>query len=187
MAAKKKRSRTSLAVMQHQGDIQVQIDISSQQKMLKKLDRLDDRTRTRILRPAMLKGIQKIKRKLKDTAPRNLGPKASRKNESSRKSMKRAFAHTIRNVGGTIMTRTGLPEGYGWAHMLHTGAPPHVIKPRRGKILRMIFGGFARTIQHPGFAPNPFVVNAIKTTGRAVRAAIIKKAWQGIVKEAMKK
>ena len=85
------------------------------------------------------------------------------------------------------MTRTGLPEGYGWAHMLHTGAPPHVIKPRRGRILRMLSGGYARTIQHPGFAPNPFVINAVNTTGRAVRAAIIKKAWQGIVKEAMKK
>ena len=79
MAAKKKRSRTSLAQMGAQGDIRITIDMSSQQKMLKKLDRLDDRTRMRVLRPAMLKGIQKIKRKLKDTAPRNLGPKASRK------------------------------------------------------------------------------------------------------------
>ena len=183
MAAKKKRSRTSLAQMGAQGDIRITIDISSQQKMLKKLDRLDDRTRMRVLRPAMLKGIQKIKRKLKDTAPQG----DPQDDPGKRKRIKRAFAHTIRNQGGTIMTRTGLPEGYSWAHMLHTGAPPHVIKPRRGKILRMIFGGFARTIQHPGFAPNPFVVNAIKTTGRAVRAAVIKKTWQGIVKEARRR
>lgn len=181
--AKKKRSRTSLSQMGAQGDIRITIDMSSQQKMLKKLDRLDDRTRVRVLRPAMLKGIQKIKRKLKDTAPQG----DPQDDPGKRKRIKRAFAHTIRNVGGTIMTRTGLPEGYSWAHMLHTGAPPHVIKPRRGKILRMLSGGFARTIQHPGFAPNPFVINAVNTTGRAVRAAIIKKAWQGIVKEAMKK
>ncbi len=181
--AKKKRSRTSLAQMSAQGDIRITIDMSSQRKMLKKLDRLDDRTRVKVLRPAMLKGIQKIKRKLKDTAPQ--GDPGD--DPGKRKRIKRAFAHTIRNVGGTIMTRTGLPEGYGWAHMLHTGAPPHVIKPRRGRILRMLSGGYARTIQHPGFAPNPFVINAVNTTGRAVRAAIIKKAWQGIVKEAMKK
>lgn len=47
---------------------------------------------------------------------------------------------------------------------VHEGARPHVIRPRNARALRFeVEGGrvvFARRVNHPGNAPNPFLRNA---------------------------
>jgi hypothetical protein len=46
----------------------------------------------------------------------------------------------------------------------HDGSRPHIIRPRRRKALRFISGGqvvFATRVQHPGSAPNRFLIKAL--------------------------
>jgi len=48
---------------------------------------------------------------------------------------------------------------------LHDGTKPHIISRKNKKALRWIAGGkfrFAKSIKHPGTAPDPFIVNAAK-------------------------
>ena len=56
---------------------------------------------------------------------------------------------------------SGLAE---YSAPVHEGARPHVIRPRNARALRFeVEGGrvvFARRVNHPGNAPNPFLRNA---------------------------
>lgn len=52
---------------------------------------------------------------------------------------------------------------------IRRGTPPHIIRPRRGRALRIFWGGgpqgagfyFFREVRHPGTAPNDFVARAL--------------------------
>jgi len=54
---------------------------------------------------------------------------------------------------------------------VHEGARPHVIRPRNARALRFeVAGGrivFARRVNHPGNAPNPFIRNAVHRVASA--------------------
>ena len=81
----------------------------------------------------------------------------------------------------TIVKRfvTG-PEGpsvlVGSAHprsrMHHDGTRPHVIVPRKGRVLRFKTSDgrvvYARKVNHPGTRPNPFLIDAAKAEGLRV-------------------
>jgi len=49
----------------------------------------------------------------------------------------------------------------GYAQFVSSGTRPHVILPKRGKALRFVIAGrtvFARRVNHPGTAANPYLV-----------------------------
>jgi hypothetical protein len=56
---------------------------------------------------------------------------------------------------------SGLTSYLGWHH---DGTPPHVIRPRRRKVLRFISGGrvvYARHVNHPGSRGTHFLTRAL--------------------------
>lgn len=68
-------------------------------------------------------------------------------------------------AGGTAKT-----DEYVMAH--HDGAKPHVIRPRRKKVLKFQSGGqtvFARKVNHPGNRANPFLRRGAQMAGLRVR------------------
>ena len=54
------------------------------------------------------------------------------------------------------------------AQILEAGAKPHVIKPRRKKLLAFD-GGLFRRVKHPGFSANPFMQRAHDSVGGDVQ------------------
>ncbi len=49
------------------------------------------------------------------------------------------------------------------------GTPPHVIRPRTAKALRFVAAGavrFARKVDHPGTAPNNFILRSLPAANR---------------------
>jgi hypothetical protein len=52
-----------------------------------------------------------------------------------------------------------------YALMVHDGTPPHVIRARRGQVLRFTVGGrviYVRQVRHPGTRPRPFLATALQ-------------------------
>lgn len=85
--------------------------------------------------------------------------------------------HMERSIVAEPVRRTGpwsLESGVfvaaHYAAPVHEGARPHVIRPRNARSLRFEVDGrvvFARRVNHPGNAPNPFVRNAVHRVASA--------------------
>lgn len=57
------------------------------------------------------------------------------------------------------------------ARLHHDGTQPHVIVPRKGRVLRFVVNGqvvYARRVQHPGTDPNPYLIDAAVAEGLRV-------------------
>jgi hypothetical protein len=80
----------------------------------------------------------------------------------------------------------------GYAFFVHEGTKPHIIRPRRAKVLawggpRTLAGGlrkggrathFAREVKHPGTKPNRFLIRGIRMAlARAGLKLQIRDAW----------
>jgi hypothetical protein len=64
---------------------------------------------------------------------------------------------------GKLVARVGTNVAY--ARPVHEGSRPHVIRPRRGRVLVFPMGGrtvFARVVHHPGTRPHPFLRDALR-------------------------
>lgn len=52
-----------------------------------------------------------------------------------------------------------------YAAFVNDGTRPHVIRPKRAKVLRFTVGGqvvYAKVVNHPGTKPNPFLDRALR-------------------------
>lgn len=52
-----------------------------------------------------------------------------------------------------------------YAAMVHDGTRPHVIRPKRAKVLAFTVGGrkvYATKVHHPGYRGNPYLADALK-------------------------
>lgn len=70
-----------------------------------------------------------------------------------------------------------------YVHFVIDGTQPHTITPKNGEWLVFNVGGdwvFARSVEHPGTAPNPFTERALDST-LAERQALITRAGGRIV------
>lgn len=85
-----------------------------------------------------------------------------------------------RVTGSMERTLTKVREGQGWfighrspvALFVHWGTKPHLIMPRKKKVLRWAKGGkfvFAHGVKHPGYKGDPWAVRA---------AAIVPRTFQ---------
>lgn len=81
-----------------------------------------------------------------------------------------------RAIEADPVQRTGMRVDSGvtvrvpYAASVHEGARPHVIRPRFARALRFEIGGqvvFARKVNHPGNAANPFLRNAVHRVASA--------------------
>lgn len=69
----------------------------------------------------------------------------------------------VRRVGPWSLA-SGVSSLAPYSAPVHEGARPHVIRPRNARALRFMVGDrvvFARRVNHPGNAPNPFLRNAV--------------------------
>jgi hypothetical protein len=66
-------------------------------------------------------------------------------------------------LGPTVLTEVYATARY--ARWVHDGTRPHVIVPRRARVLRFEVGGrtvFARRVNHPGYRGNPFLQSSVR-------------------------
>lgn len=64
----------------------------------------------------------------------------------------------------SVDVRAGGAGSVRYAEFVHEGTRAHVIRPRRRSMLRFVSGGsfvFARSVQHPGTSPRPFIRDAV--------------------------
>ena len=89
----------------------------------------------------------------------------------------------IKNINGKLQDPTV------YAYWLEFGIKPHTITRSTRKVLAFDTGGgrrFARTVQHPGVKPIPFMRRAWESNKNQAFAAIGKKAREVLEKEARK-
>ncbi len=62
-----------------------------------------------------------------------------------------------------------------YASYIENGTPPHEIRPKRARALRFVMNGsvvFARSVQHPGTKPRPFMRIAEKSGEQALESIL---------------
>jgi hypothetical protein len=67
-------------------------------------------------------------------------------------------------TGRYVDVVAGVPGLTGYLGYHHDGTPPHVIRPRRRKVLRFLSGGrvvYARHVNHPGSRGTHFLTRAL--------------------------
>lgn len=92
-----------------------------------------------------------------------------------------------------VEVKAGGQRNVGYAAAEERGARPHVILPKRAKVLawggsRTLGGGlragsspthFARRVNHPGQQPHPFLVPGVLKAAREQGADVIVELWNG--------
>lgn len=85
----------------------------------------------------------------------------------------RATPPTGSFASGTL--ESGVQADAPHASPVHDGSRPHVIRPIYGRALRFTAGGqvvFARSVNHPGNAPHPFLDQALDARAEDVAAEL---------------
>ena len=65
----------------------------------------------------------------------------------------------------SVDVRAGGAGAVRYAAFVHEGTRAHAIRPKKRSALRFVSGGtfiFARSVQHPGTAPRPFIRDAVE-------------------------
>lgn len=93
--------------------------------------------------------------------------------------LRRSTQHFAKGTSEAGVSARGAPY---WVNIEY-GTAPHVITPKKAKRLKFNIGGnevYAKKVQHPGTAPNPFVKRAVnilksrKMPQQAFRASLKK-------------
>lgn len=107
-----------------------------------------------------------VGRQVAGKARRLVGVKTSELKASIDSNLKR------RATGGfTVEVTADAPH----AVFHHEGTAPHIIRPRRARVLVFDAGGttvFTPVVSHPGTAPNQFLVEAAESLGLEVRGSL---------------
>lgn len=72
-------------------------------------------------------------------------------------------SHQLRDNIGRSQIKATITATAPYAMAVHDGTGPHVIKAKRGKLLRFTVGGrtiYTRSVNHPGNRPNPWLARA---------------------------
>lgn len=83
-----------------------------------------------------------------------------------------------------IIGSVGVDRSAPYGQMQEFGTRPHVIEASRKKALRFVSGGqvvFARSVNHPGFPPHPFMAPSFRENREAIIARL-----RGAVSESLK-
>ena len=83
----------------------------------------------------------------------------------------------------TVTARRAIVSGHFTAYFVDAGPKPHVIKAKRGKLLRFEAGGrtvFARAVHHRGYRARPFRKRAAQEALRQAKMAqTVIDLWNG--------
>jgi hypothetical protein len=84
---------------------------------------------------------------------------------------------------GSVTTRSATTVASAkYAPAVEFGTRPHIIRPRRAKVLRFAAGGrvvFTKLVRHPGTKPQPFMIPGARKALEMVGVRAIVDAWNG--------
>lgn len=140
----------------------IHVEAIGTRKLLKKLDALPAKIRTKIVKNVISKATTVMKREIVKRSPAGSDPAVDGEGRP-RKRLRKSFIKFTRVAKGKtgIHGVVGIPGDYGrHVYMLHYGIPAHKITARNGKQL-----GFAnrvyRSVNHPGVQAMPFMREAL--------------------------
>ena len=151
----------------------VRIEAIGGRTLIRKLDALPAKIRSKIVRSAISKSTTVMKREVVKRSPVGDGPAVDSEGKP-RKRLKKAFIKTTRTAKGKTGVHgiVGVPGDYGrHVYMLHYGIPAHRIAAKNGGRL-----GFAnriyRSVNHPGVRAMPFMRDALAASIPKARATL---------------
>lgn len=135
-------------------------------ELQKAMDTLPEKIERNVLMSGLAAGAKVIRDRARELAPERTG--ALRKSiRTSRQARKNAVAIKAGKRG---------KAGQAWyAAIVHKGATPHVVLPRREGGMLFFNGRFMRAIHHPGFAGVPFLGAAVEQMADAAVRAMAQK------------
>jgi hypothetical protein len=154
----------------------VTIEAIGTRKLLKKLDAMPVRIRTRIVKKAVSRVTTVMKRELVMRVPEGTEkPKGVEgKDEKPRKRLKKSIIKSTRvRKGGKVMIGlVGVPSYYPrFVYMLHHGIAPHVIEAKNGRSMSFA-GGRYSSVNHPGVRAMSFMDDALAASIPKARSAM---------------
>ena len=143
----------------------VRTGVIGDKQLLRNLDALPGKIRTKIVRSAISKSTTVIKRELVKRVPVGSDENPTDDNNKPRNQLKKSITKRIKIARGKtgIHGVVGVPYEFPkFIFMLHYGIKPHTIAAfGRGRSLNLGFGRLYRSVQHPGVQAMPFMRDAL--------------------------
>lgn len=128
--------------------------------------------------------IEEGARQLAASLPRELVEAADRAGDIVEAAARGEAPRRTGALAGSIVSSGGMQRpdgaevhvdaGAAYALPVHDGSRPHTIRPFHARVLAFRVGGmqrFARSVNHPGNAPDPFMDQALEAKAREVEEA----------------
>ena len=167
----------------------VRIEAIGTRKLMRKLDALPAKIRTKIIGSVISKATTVMKREVVKRSPVGVGKEENLKDSENedRKRLKKSFIKFKRTAKGKtgIHGIVGIPGNYDrFPYMLHHGIPAHTIAAKSGG--RLGFANqFYTSVSHPGVRPMPFMTEALTASipkARAIMASQLRTKLASVAK-----
>ena len=156
-------------------------------KLMRKLDALPAKIRTKIIGSVISKATTVMKREVVKRSPVGVDKNPTDSNGAARKRLKKSILKFRRTAKGKtgIHGIVGIPGSYDrFPYMLHHGIPAHTIKAKGGG--RLGFANqFYTSVSHPGVRPMPFMTEALTASipkARAIMASQLRTKLASVAK-----
>lgn len=166
----------------------IRIGAVADKKLLRNLDTLPTKIRTKIVRSAISKSTTVIKRELIKRVPVGVDKNPKDDNDKPREQLKRSITKRTK----TAKRKTGVhgvvgvpPKFPKFVFMLHYGIKAHTIKAPGGWSLNLGFGRVYKSVQHPGVAQMNFHREALTASipkARAIMASQLRSKLASVAK-----
>ena len=166
----------------------IRIGAVADKKLLRNLDTLPTKIRTKIVRSAISKSTTVIKRELIKRVPVGVDKNPKDDDGEPREKLKKSITKRTK----TAKRKTGVHGVVGVPHkfpkfvfMLHYGIKAHTIKAPGGWSLNLGFGRVYKSVQHPGVARMDFHREALTASipkARAIMASQLRSKLASVAK-----
>lgn len=133
----------------------VRIELKNIKSVMDDLEEVESEMKKRIMQDSIMDAAKIVQRAARALAPQKTG--ALRRSIRLRKMKKRERG----DMFGAVVDFNSKTAGY--THIVEGGAAGHLIKPEKGKALKLK-GGYVSKVNHPGFRARNFLANAWRTT-----------------------
>ena len=165
----------------------VRIEAIGTRKLMRKLDKLPAKIRTKIIGSVISKATTVMKREVVKRSPVGVDSRPHDSNGNDRQRLKKSILKFRRTAKGKtgIHGIVGIPGSYDrFPYMLHHGIPAHTIKAKGGG--RLGFANqFYTSVSHPGVRPMPFMTEALTASipkARAIMASQLRTKLASVAK-----
>ena len=155
--------------------MQATVTTTRPDKLLRKLNGLKKRMRTKIVRRAVNAGGNVVLQSARRLIRRRSGFSAKALGKKGRTKKDEYLVKIGARTGYETTVDGRLHQPFHVLHLIEKGTQPHVITTRRGA-----------SYMHPGAKPNPFLEPSLKSNRGQVNTAMASKIMEGIRQEAAK-